>query len=449
MGAKKRLLFNAFSMNCVSHIHHGMWGRDDTRQLEYASLDPWVDLAKLLEEARFDALFLADVLGIYDLYRGGPETSIREGMQVPVNDPTLLIPAMAYATENLCFAYTGSILAEHPYNFARRASTLDHLTKGRIAWNIVTSYLPAAARNLGFDGLPLHDDRYDRGDDYLEVLYKLWEGSWEDDAVVKDLERRVYADPSKVHTINHEGPYYQVPGPHFCEPSPQRTPLLFQAGASDRGRDFAAKHAECVFVMSAERGNFAKDVYERAATYGRRPSDIKIYQAISPIVGGTEEEAHAKADELRETLSIEAGLSHMSGTMGVDLAEFDPDKPVAEYDFNSMTGVLKNLAAKAPDKTWTFGDLARQQMAGQWLIGSPEQIVERMEKNAEYGIDGFNIVYTTTPGTFIDFIDGVVPILRRKGLMQSEYEPGPFRQKVFGAARLPARHPGAAFRHRA
>ena len=162
-------------------------GRADTRQLEYTSLDAWVDLAKTLEKAKFDSLFLADVVGVYDVYKGGPETSISEAMQIPVNDPTLLIPTMAYATEHLGFAYTGSILAEHPFNFARRASTLDHLTNGRIAWNIVTSYLPSAARNLGFNDLPKHDDRYDRGDDYLAVLYKLWEASWEDDAVVRDI----------------------------------------------------------------------------------------------------------------------------------------------------------------------------------------------------------------------------------------------------------------------
>ena len=161
----KRLAFNAFSMNCVSHIQHGLWGRSDTRQLEYATLDPWIDLAQILEQGHFDALFLADVMGLYDNYKGGPDTSIREAMQVPVNDPTLLIPAMAAVTEHLGFAFTGSILADHPYTFARRASTLDHLSRGRVAWNIVTSYLPGAARNLGFGDLPRHDDRYDRGDE--------------------------------------------------------------------------------------------------------------------------------------------------------------------------------------------------------------------------------------------------------------------------------------------
>lgn len=446
MSLPKRLLFNAFSMNCVSHIHHGLWSRPDTRQLEYASLDTWVDLAKILEKGLFDALFLADVVGVYDEYKGGPETSIREAMQIPVNDPTLVIPTMAHATENLGFAYTGSILAEHPYNFARRASTLDHLTKGRVAWNIVTSYLPSAARNLGFGDLPRHDDRYDRGDDYLEVLYKLWEASWEDDAVIRDLERGIYADPAKVHPIDHEGPYYSVPGPHLCEPSPQRTPLLFQAGSSERGREFAARHAECVFVLTGRPDEVAADIRRRASRYGRRPEDIKICVAISLIVGGTEAEAQAKSDDLRQTLSLEGGLSHMSGHLGVDLSDIDPDRPIGDYDFNSVQGILKTFAATAPDKTWTFGDLAQRQMAGQWLAGSPEQIADKLEKIAAAGADGFNLLYATTPGTFVDFIDGVVPILQRRGLMQTEYAPGPLRQKVFGSPRLPTNHPGAGFR---
>ncbi len=448
MKSPKRLLFNAFSMNCVSHIHHGLWRRADSRQLEYTALDTWVDLAKLLEQARFDSLFLADVVGTYDIYKGGPETSIREGMQIPVNDPSLLIPAMAHATKHLGFAYTGSILAEHPFNFARRASTLDHLTNGRVAWNVVTSYLPNAARNLGFGDLPQHDDRYDRGDDYLNVLYKLWEASWEDGAVVRDRIRGIYADPSKVHAIDHRGPYYEVPGPHLCEPSPQRTPLLFQAGASDRGREFAARHAECVFIVGGGRAELIADIRARAANYGRRPEDIKMCLAVSLVIGGTEAEAQAKADDLSQLLSLEGGLAHMSGHLGVDLSAYDPALPVGDFEFNGVLGFLKSFAAHAPDRQLTFGDLARRQMSGQWMVGSAEQIADRLAALGESGVDGFNLVYATTPGTFVDFIEGVAPILKQRGLMQTEYSPGPLRQKIFGCATLPDRHPGAAFRRR-
>lgn len=439
-------MFNAFSMNCVSHIHHGLWRRPDTRQLDYASLDPWIELAEILEKAKFDALFLADVVGVYDTYRDSAETVVREAMQVPINDPTLLIPTMAHATKHLGFAYTGSILAEHPFNFARRTSTLDHLSQGRIAWNIVTSYLPNAARNLGFDQLPQHDNRYERGDDYLEVLYKLWEGSWEADAVVRDVGRGVYADPQKVHTIDHIGPYYNVPGPHLCEPSPQRTPLLFQAGSSDRGREFAARHAECIFIIGEGRADVITDIRQRAVRYGRSPDDIKICLAVSLVVGGTEAQAKAKAADLEETLSVEAGLAHMSGQLGVDLGDVDLEKPISDFDFNGVLGFLKSYAARTPDKTLTFGDLARKQMSGAWMVGSDEQIADRLEHLADTGADGFNLVYATTPGTFVDFIDGVAPILRRRGLMQTEYRDGTLREKLFGHAQLADSHPGARFR---
>ena len=265
----KRIHLNAFSMNCVSHIQHGLWTRADTRQLEFNRLEPWVDLARLLEKGCFDALFLADVVGMYDIYRGSPETAILEAMQVPANDPAPLIPAMANATEHLGFAFTSSVLQAHPFTFARQISTLDHLTQGRIAWNVVTSYLPNAGTNLGFGGLPPHDERYRRAEEYLEVTYKLWEGSWEDGAVLKDTARGVYADPAQIHPINHSGEFYEVAGPHLSEPSPQRTPLLFQAGSSDRGRDFAAKHAECVFTFASLRSlrattSILKDVRARA-----------------------------------------------------------------------------------------------------------------------------------------------------------------------------------------
>ncbi len=432
-------------MNCVSHIQHGLWGRPDTRQLDYTSLDAWVELARLLERGRFDALFLADVIGVYDAYRGGPETSIREAMQIPVNDPSLLIPAMAHATEHLGFAFTASILSEHPFAFARRISTLDHLTRGRVAWNIVTSYLPSAARNLGWDNLPRHDDRYDRGDDYLEVTYKLWEASWEDDAVVRDVERGVYADPAKVHTIDHVGPYYTVPGPHLCEPSPQRTPVLFQAGSSDRGREFAARHAEAIFVAGSRRSvaRVKADVEQRAAAHGRRPGDVKVFQPITPVVGGTEAEARAKAEELTASVSIEGGLAHLSGSIGADLGAIDPDRPLSTFDFNGIEGIVKAMVEAAPDKSWTFGELAKRQMTGQFMVGSDEQVADQLEAMGEAGVDGFNLVYTSTPGTFADFIDGVVPILQARGRMQSEYGPGTLRRKLFGTDRLPDRHPGS------
>ena len=447
----RRMLLNAFHMNCVSHIQHGLWVREDTRQLEYTQLDPWVELAQILEKGCFDALFLADVVGLYDTYRGGAETAILEGMQTPVNDPAMLIPAMAYVTEHLGFAFTSSVLQTHPFTFARQMSTLDHLTRGRVAWNIVTSYLPNAAASLGLGRLPSHDERYDRADEYLDVVYKLWEGSWEDDAVLRDTQRRRYADPAKVHPINHIGKHYDVAGPHLSEPSPQRTPLLFQAGSSTRGRAFAAKHAECVFIVTSRESlqgaaSVIKDIRAQAVRQGRRAKDILFFQGLSPVVGGTEAEAKAKEAAYMEQANVEGSLAHMSGSIGVDLGAVDLDQPLASYDFQSVRGSVKGLIESSPDRSATFRDLIRSRMLRQFVTGAPEQVADKLQAWFEAGVDGFNLVYSVTPGTFVDFIDAVVPILQARGLVQRDYAPGSLRQKVFGQARLSKRHPAAAYR---
>ena len=449
----KRMLMIAFSMNCVSHIQQGLWVRDDTRQLEYNQLDPWVELAQILEKGCFDALFLADVIGVYDSYRGGPETSIMEGMQTPGNDPAILVSAKAYATENLGFAFTSSVLQSHPFAFARQMSTLDHLTRGRVAWNIVTSYLPNAGLNFGLDGLPSHDERYDLADEYLDVVYKLWEGSWEDDAVLRDTELGIYAAPAKVPPLNHVGKHFNVAGPHLSEPSPQRTPLLFQAGSSTRGRSFAAKHAECMFIVDSRRSltgaaSVISDVRSQAVRNGRRPEDIQFFQGLSPVVGGTEAEAKAKEAEYLEQFSTEGALAHLSGSIGIDLSDIDLDQSLKSIDTRSMRGMVKGLIESTPDQTQTFRDLIRTRNAGQFLTGSPEQIADALQDWQKAGVDGFNLIYSVTPGTFVDFIEAVVPILQKRGLMQKEYAPGPLREKMFGYGRLPARHLAAGFRRR-
>lgn len=447
----KRILLNGFSMNCVSHIQQGLWVRDDTRQVEYFTLDPWLELAQILEKGCFDALFLADVVGLYDAYLGGPETSIREGMQVPVNDPALLIPAMATVTEHLGFAFTSSVLQTPPFTFARQISTLDHLTKGRIAWNIVTSYLPNAGASLGYGGLPSHKERYERANEYLEVTYKLWEGSWEESAVLKNKEKRIYADPSKVHPINHHGTYYQCEGPHLSEPSLQRTPLLFQAGSSTDGRAFAARHAECVFIVTSRRNlsgvqNIVSDIRAQAKKSGRNPDDLRFFQGLSPVVGGTEKEALAKEEEYLQQVSTDASLAHLSGSLGIDLGNINPDKPLESFDSQAMQGVVKSMIESRPPGTRTFRDLIRAQMAGQFLTGTPEQIADNLETWNDAGVDGFNLVYSTTPGSFVDFVEGVVPELQKRGRVQRAYAPGTLREKLFGQPRLSERHPAASYR---
>jgi FMN-dependent oxidoreductase (nitrilotriacetate monooxygenase family) len=229
----REIRLNAFDMACVGHIQQGMWTHPRDRSADYRSLDHWVGLARLLERGLFDGLFLADVLGVYDVYDGNPDAALRNAVQVPLLDPMLIVPAMAHATRHLGFGVTCNLAYEPPYLLARRFSTLDHLTNGRIGWNIVTGYLDSAARAMGFDAQMAHDDRYDLADEYMQVVRALWEDSWEDGAVRADRAAGVYADPARVHRVRHDGPQYRLDAIHLCEPSPQRTPVLYQAGASD------------------------------------------------------------------------------------------------------------------------------------------------------------------------------------------------------------------------
>ncbi len=285
----KQIHLNAFEMNCVGHLARGLWKHPANTRSQYTDLDYWTEEAQLLEEGLFDSMFLADVLGTYETAPGDSERALRAAHQVPANDPLLLVPAMGLVTRQLGFAVTISATYEPPYAHARRLTTVDHLTKGRIGWNMVTSYLNNAARNFGLDGQIAHDDRYDRADEYLDVCYKLWEGSWDDGAVIRDRENDTYTDPAKVHYIDHEGTYFRVAGPHLSEPSPQRTPVIFQATASPRGKVFAGKHAEAVFLGSSSLDTVRDDIAEirrRSVEGGRSPDDVKISTTFGSSPGG-------------------------------------------------------------------------------------------------------------------------------------------------------------------
>ncbi len=284
MSKPKHLIINAFDMNCAGHINHGLWTHPRDQSTQFNSLDYWVRLAKSAERGLFDAIFIADILGVYDVYKGGPEAALIAGAQVPVNDPVLVVPTMAYATKHIGFGATVSTSYEHPYLLARRFSTLDHLTQGRIGWNIVTGYVDSAARAMGETALLDHDTRYDIADEFLDLTYKLWEGSWDDDAVLADKVRRIYADPAKVRAIIHQGAHYQLNAIHFVAPSPQRTPVLFQAGSSDRGRRFAARHAESVFTFGPNpqvSKPIVADIRREAIAQGRDPYDIRVLTSLS------------------------------------------------------------------------------------------------------------------------------------------------------------------------
>lgn len=451
----RELLLNAFHMNTVGHQSPGLWAhpRDETRR--YVDLDYWTELARTLEAGLFDGLFLADVLGVYDVYGGGPEAALRNAVQVPVNDPLLLVPAMAGATRHLGFGVTCALSYEPPYSFARRMSTLDHLTKGRIGWNIVTGYLASAARGMGLpDQLP-HDARYDAADDYMAAVYKLWEGSWADDAVVADKAARVFTEPGRVRRVRHDGPYYRMEGIHLCEPSPQRTPVLYQAGASGRGRDFAARHAECVFVNGPSRqvvGPIVADLRARAARLGRAPDDLRIFSLATVIVGRDEAEARAKYDDYKQYVSPEGALALFSGWTGIDFSRYRLDDALEHIRTEAIHSAIDSFTVDDPGRRWTVRELAQKVGIGgrsPVFVGAPGRIADELIGWADAtGVDGFNLAYVVTPETFRDFVELVVPELQKRGRYKRAYRPGALREKLYGEgrARLPDTHPAA--RHR-
>jgi long-chain alkane monooxygenase len=452
----REIRLNAFDMNSVGHIQHGMWSHPRDQSPRYTDIEYWQNLARTAERGLFDAIFLADIIGVYDVYGGSPAASIRNAVQIPINDPLLVVPLMAAVTKNIGFGVTSNATYEAPYLFARRLSTLDHLTKGRMGWNIVTGYLDSAARAMGLDRQIEHDDRYDLADEYMEVIYKLLEGSWEDDAVIADRTNRLYADPAKIHAISHAGRRHRVNAIHLSEPSPQRTPVLFQAGVSTRGRAFAAKHAECVFFATSTKENvraIARDTRAQAVRNGRKAEDIVIFLSRSFVVGRTRKEAEEKFADYRAYGSVEGALAHFASSVGIDYAKEDLDAPLRHEQTNSMQSILEAVTTRSSEQ-WTLRKLLGQMGLGSRtmpFVGSAEEVADEMQGWVEEtGIDGFNLSRVVTPEGLEDFVDLVVPILQERGVYKTAYREGTLRQKLFGGAsgRLQESHIGASHRYR-
>jgi alkanesulfonate monooxygenase len=362
---------------------------------------------------------------------------------------------MAAATEHLGFGVTCTLSYEPPYTLARRMSTLDHLTKGRAGWNIVTGYLDSAAAGMGLGVQAGHDQRYEIAEEYMEVVYRLWEGSWEDGAVHRDRAARSFADPAKIHRVRHDGQFYRVDAIHLSEPSPQRTPVLYQAGASSRGRAFAAAHAECVFINGPTPQVIAPlvaDLRRRAALNGRDPADLVIFTLATVITGRTEADARAKHQEYRSYADPEAALALFSGWTGIDFAKYRPDEELRAIETEAMHSALASFTSDDPDRVWTVRELAEHVAIGgrgPLFVGSPGQIADTLISWVEAtDIDGFNLAYAVTPESFEDFVELVVPELQRRGAYKRDYQPGTLREKLFGTgrSRLPPPHPATRYR---
>ncbi len=404
----------------------------------FASGDAWngrffVDFAQRLERACFDFLLLEDKLAIPDTYGGTSEIYLAHAQGIaPKGDPAPLSAFLAAATCRLGLVSTLSTLSYHPYTLARLASTIDSLSEGRFGWNIVTSAENAAARNLGLDELPPRELRYDVAEEFVELALALWH-SWEPDAVVRDRERRVYADFRKVKPIDFVGRYYKSRGPLNTIPSPQVVPTLVQAGMSPKGRNFAAKYADV--IVGAAHGveamkAFRDDIRTRAKAFGRNPDDIKVLFLVSPVLGETQEEARDRNARVSlEPGFVEHSLAAISALTDIDFKQFDLDAPLPEVSTNGESGALDFFRQGAGDAA-TLREMVLEAAGGLAtsieLIGTPDQVADLMgEAMAEIGGDGFLI---TTPGqsasrrTIVEVCDGLVPALQRRGLVRDAYE---------------------------
>ncbi|KAF9698611.1 hypothetical protein EKO04_003491 [Ascochyta lentis] len=463
--AKKKLLLNAFDMFTPSHLAFGQWAnprdrsKDKRRDLTY-----WTDLAKILEEGSFVGYFLADTFGPYDVYKGGTEPTFRTGAQWPMADPIIPLSAMASVTKHLNFAVTTSTSYEQPYVVAKRFATLDHLTGGRFGWNIVTSWKPAASKAVGLPYVE-HDKRYDNADEYLRILYKLWEGSWADDALVEDSESKIYTDPSKIRTIKHEGTW-TVDAPFIVDPSPQRTPVLFQAGTSAAGMKFGSTHAEAIFVSGLSPHVVAprvKAIREQAAAAGRDPQSIKIFAMITPIIGKDEEDAESKHREALQYASEEGGLAQWCASSGIDVSKFDPDHLLTEEDLprdqwqrlaQSIVYNLQYTGSDLPPLTVrNLGKLVAIGGSGAMPKGSPSQVADIFEQWVDIAdVDGFNIAYVVSPGSFQDVSELLAPELRRRGLLDEPiHSDDPvltYRERIYGKGQKGLRSDHVGFKYK-
>lgn len=444
----------AFDFSGPAHLSAGLWRHPDDRGHDYKSIKFWVEYAKLLEAACFDGIFFADNVGYHDIYKGNVDAALKDAAQIPANDPAYLIPAMAAATQHLGFGVTSTTSYDHPYALARKFATLDHLTDGRIGWNVVTSYADSAARNLGSGTQKAHEDRYARAGEFIDVVLKLLEGSWEEDAAVVDRTSGTYIDPARVHAIEHQGEHFSVPGIFLCEPSPQRTPVIFQAGGSSKGVALAAATAEAVFMNATSKSGLKKQVdglREQTRAAGRDPSHVAILQMITVVTGRTDAEAEERYEEYRKLVDYEGAMARYSGWSGLDMSTFDPDVPLRHVNTNAGQTMVDIFSKMDPTKEWTPRDIAEYVGIGGTapvIVGGPEKVADELLSWMEdTGIDGFNLGHAVKYQDVKNFADIVVPELQRRGLMRSAYDGSTLRENVFGVGqtRLATDHPGTQY----
>lgn len=434
MTEQRKLRLGAFIMATGHHI--AAWRHPGSQVDSGVNIDHYIEVAKTAERGLFDQVFVADAPGVG--HRGDKESFSRQG-RVSYFEPVTLWAALSAVTTHIGFVATASTTYEDPYLLARKFASLDHISKGRAAWNVVTTAAENLHGNFGLDQHPSPEERYEKAHEFVDVVKGLWD-SFEDDAFSRDQQSGVYFDPDKLHAVNHKGKYLKVAGPLNIERPPQGYPVIVQAGSSEDGKELAAATAEAIFTAwtSLEEAQaFYSDVKGRLAKYGRRPEELLVLPGISPVIGRTQEEAEQKWKDLQNLIHPSVGLNTIAHFWpNDDISKWDLDAPPPYYPEppigkSSRQHVVIQLAKR---ERFTVRELY-QYLAGargHWVVvGTPEKIADEIQSWFENGAaDGFNVMPPVLPESLNDFVDHVIPILQERKLFRTEYEGKTLRENL-------------------
>jgi FMN-dependent oxidoreductase (nitrilotriacetate monooxygenase family) len=417
-------------------LHVGGWRHPEATLDDILEPSRYQHIARVLEAAKFDGCFFADLFGLYDVHQGSFDPYVRRGGQISYLDPTVVLPVMAAVTRHLGLGATLSTSFLPAYHLARWLGSLDAMSKGRVAWNVVTSATDLEARNAGLDELPPRELRYDRADEVMEACFALW-NSWDEDALVLDKAAGIMADPAKVHYANYKGRWIRTRGPLSIPRSPQGHPVIMQAGSSDRGRAFAARWAEIIFTVQRgqeEMRDFYADIKTRMRTRGRAASECAILPAVTVVLGETESIARERADYLNSLIDPELTLASSSSNLGADLTKLDSGQSLADLQGNQgMRGSQDVMEQVMKAEGLSFKEVVAKGREGREMVGTPVMIADRLQAIFESGVcDGFVLTPTMFPGMFEQFCRGVVPELQRRGLFRTEYSGRTLRENIRG-----------------
>ena len=412
-------------------MHLGAWRRRPESPSSYLDIDYYRDVAQLAESGRLHAIFLADTLAVSEENFERPNLGAM--------DPTAVLGALSAVTKNIGLVATASTSYNEPYNLARRIASLDHLSRGRAAWNIVTTFIPDVAANFSKAPLPPHGERYARAEEFVDVVTALW-NSWEEGALVGDKASGLFADRNRVHALNHDGRFFAVRGPSTLPRSPQGRPILYQAGSSEEGRALAARVADVIFAVQntlPSAVEFRADLRERAVREGREPNSLKILPGLVPVIGGTEQEAQKRKKEL-DALAGDAELRKLASRVGVPVSELALDKPLpidrikANEKFNASRGFQAAAIQLGTSENLTVREILFRNGGGHpQVVGTPEQVADFIETWHRAGAaDGFNLMIDELPSGLRAFVDEVVPLLQRRGLFQKDYRGDTLRSNL-------------------